>query len=176
MTKKQLIAKAKLRIRKTSSDMLDEDVGQLVEVALADLKRIGVHSSYLDEADIKDPLIIEAVLLYCHANFGSPDNQTQLLASYNAMCTKIKLLIKKNQTEYQETEVIASINPVGRDEFAAAGQLGYKATSQLEVWDFEYDGQTEVSIDGKRYAVYRTYGPKSNGKTELYIAERVGKG
>ena len=75
MTKEQLIAKAKLRIRKTSSDMLDEDVGQLVEVALA---------------DIKDPLIIEAVLLYCHANFGSPDNQTQLLASYNAMCTKIK--------------------------------------------------------------------------------------
>ena len=55
MTKEQLIAKAKLRIRKTSSDMLDEDVGQLVEVALADLKRIGVHSSYLDEADIKDP-------------------------------------------------------------------------------------------------------------------------
>ena len=47
-------------------------------------------ASYLDEADIKDPLIIEAVLLYCHANFGSPDNQTQLLASYNAMCTKIK--------------------------------------------------------------------------------------
>lgn len=35
-------------------------------------------------------VIIEAVLLYCHANFGSPDNQTQLLASYNAMCTKIK--------------------------------------------------------------------------------------
>lgn len=91
MTKEQLIAKAKLRIRKTSSDMLDEDVGQLVEVALADLKRIGVHSSYLDEADIKDPLIIEAVLLYCHAIFWEArDNQTQLLASYNAMCTKIK--------------------------------------------------------------------------------------
>ena len=138
MTKEELIAKAKLRIRKTSNDMLDEDVGQLVEVALADLKRIGVHSSYLDTTDIKDPLIIEAVLLYCHA--------------------------------------IATINPVGRDEFAAAGQLGYKATSQLEVWGFEYDGQTEVSIDGKRYAVYRTYGPKTNGKTELYIAERVGKG
>lgn len=90
MTKEELIAKAKLRIRKTSNDMLDEDVGQLVEVALADLKRIGVHSSYLDTTDIKDHLIIEAVLLYCHANFGSPDNQTQLLASYDAMCTKIK--------------------------------------------------------------------------------------
>lgn len=90
MTKEELIAKAKLRIRKTSNDLLDEDVGQLVEVALADLKRIGVDGSYLDEADIKDPLIIEAVLIYCNANFGSPDNQTQLLASYDAMCTKIK--------------------------------------------------------------------------------------
>ena len=90
MTKEQLIAKAKLRIRKTSSDLQHEDLGQLVEVALADLKRIGELSSYLDVADIKDPLFIEAVLLYSHANFGSPDNQTQLLASYNAMCTKIK--------------------------------------------------------------------------------------
>ena len=62
MTKEELIAKAKLRIRKTSNDMLDEDVGQLVEVALADLKRIGVHSSYLDTTDIKDPLIIEREL------------------------------------------------------------------------------------------------------------------
>lgn len=84
------LLKIALQEQSAVTHMLDEDVGQLVEVALADLKRIGVHSSYLDEADIKDPLIIEAVLLYCHANFGSPDNQTQLLASYDAMCTKIK--------------------------------------------------------------------------------------
>ena len=87
----------------------------------------------------------------------------------------VKLLIKKNQAEYLETEVIAKINPVGRDEFAAAGQLGYKAAFQLEVWDFEYAGQTEVSIDGKRYAIYRTYGPRPDGKTELYVEERAGK-
>lgn len=85
------------------------------------------------------------------------------------------MLIKKNQAEYLETDVIAKKNPVGRDEVTAAGQLGYKATFQLEVWDFEYSGQTEVSIDGKRYAIYRTYGPKKNGKIELYVAERVGK-
>lgn len=87
----------------------------------------------------------------------------------------IKLLIKKNQTEYEETDVFATINPVGRDEFAAAGQLGFKATFQLEVWGFEYTGQTEISINRKRYAVYRTYGPKKNGKIELYVAERLGK-
>jgi len=43
MTKEELISRAKLRIRKMSKDALDGDVGQLVEVALADLKRIGVH-------------------------------------------------------------------------------------------------------------------------------------
>lgn len=87
----------------------------------------------------------------------------------------IKLLAKKNQTEYEETEVVAKINPVGRDEFAAAGQKGHKAEFMLEVWAFEYSGQKEAMVNGERYAIYRTYGPKPNGKTELYAAERAGK-
>ena len=88
MTEEELIAKAKLRIRKTSSDELDEDVGQLVKVALADLKRIGVHQTYLQ--DISDPLIIEAALLYAKANFGNPENHAELMESYDMICTKIK--------------------------------------------------------------------------------------
>ena len=52
MNKTELIAKAKLRLRKMSADTLDEDVEQLINVALADLKRIGVHSSYLDPKNI----------------------------------------------------------------------------------------------------------------------------
>ena len=44
---------------------------QLINVALADLKRIGVHSSYLDPENITDPLIIEAALVYAKANFGN---------------------------------------------------------------------------------------------------------
>lgn len=87
----------------------------------------------------------------------------------------IELLVKKNQTEYEKTPIIAEVNPVGRDEFAAAGQNGYKASFMLEVWEFEYTGQSEAIIDEKKYAVYRTYGPKDSGKIELYIAERVGK-
>lgn len=87
----------------------------------------------------------------------------------------IKLLEKKNQKEYEENEVIAKINPVGRDEFSAAGQKGYKAEFMLEVWAFEFSGQKEVIVDGERYAIYRTYGAKSNGKIELYAAERAGK-
>lgn len=92
MKKDELIAKAKIRIRKMSTDILDEDVGQLVEVALADLKRIGVDGSYLGKngRSINDPLIIEAVLMYCKANFGTPDNQERLMEAYEMMCTKIK--------------------------------------------------------------------------------------
>lgn len=90
MTEKELIAKAKLRVRKTSNDVLDEDVGQLVAVALADLKRIGVHQDYLDPENITDPLIIEAALIYTKANFGNPENHNELMASYDTICTKIK--------------------------------------------------------------------------------------
>lgn len=88
MTKKELIEKAKLRVRKMSTDKLDDDLGQLVEVALADLSRIGVCESHLK--NISNPLLVEAVLLYASANFGSPENREDLMASYDMMLTKIK--------------------------------------------------------------------------------------
>lgn len=90
MTKQELIDKAKIRVRKSSADDLDQDVGQLVEVAMEDLKRIGVHESYLNENEIKNPLIIEAVLVYTDANFGNPENHSDLMESYNMILTKIK--------------------------------------------------------------------------------------
>lgn len=88
MNKTELIAKAKLRLRKMSADTLDEDVEQLINVA--HLKRIGVHSSYLDPGNITDPLIIEAALVYAKANFGNPENHGELMAAYDMICTKIK--------------------------------------------------------------------------------------
>lgn len=89
MTESELIATAKMRVRKLSDDDLDNDIGQLVRVALADLKRIGVdYDTYL--VDPSDPLIVEAVLLYVQANYGNPDNREQLAAAYDMMCTKIK--------------------------------------------------------------------------------------
>ncbi|MCI8709054.1 MAG: hypothetical protein HFG98_05865 [Dorea sp.] len=88
MTKDELVLKVKLRVRKMSADKLDEDVGQLVGVALADLSRVGVHESYLK--DIENPLLVEAILLYASANFGSPENRDALMASYDMMLMKIK--------------------------------------------------------------------------------------
>lgn len=88
MVKEELVEKAKLRVRKMSTNKLDEDVEQLVEVALADLSRVGVGKDYLE--DIENPLLVEAVLLYTNANFGSPENRAALMGSYDMMLTKIK--------------------------------------------------------------------------------------
>lgn len=88
MRKGELVKRAKLRVRKMSTDKLDKDIRQLVDVALADLSRIGVHESHL--GSIENPLIVEAVLLYVSANFGTPENRDKLMASYDMMLTKIK--------------------------------------------------------------------------------------
>ena len=78
--------------------------------------------------------------------------------------------------EDARTEVFAEVDPVGRDEFEAAGQNGMKAEYKFTVWAAEYDGQEEVEYDGQRLSVYRTYGARRDDKTELYTAERAGNG
>lgn len=88
MTVDELLSAAKLRVRKTASDALDEDVKRLVDTALTDLKRIGVNSSWLTTPD--DPLIVEAVLSYVKANYGISDNYDTLIGIYNMVLTKIK--------------------------------------------------------------------------------------
>lgn len=88
MVTQELLNAAKLRLRKTRSDILDEDVKQLCEVAIADLKRIGVADKHL--SDIADPLIKEAVLTYANANYGNNPDREKLMLSYDMILTKIK--------------------------------------------------------------------------------------
>lgn len=75
-----------------------------------------------------------------------------------------------------KTGVFAEVDPVGRDEYEAAGQMGMKAEYKFTVWAAEYDGQEEVEYNGKRLSIYRTYGARRDDKTELYTAERAGNG
>ena len=85
MANVSLVEAAKLRIRKMSTDALDDDVEQYVEFALADLKRIGVPSEDLEPPDA---LLTEAVLTYVQANFGGVNSS--LMQSYDMILTKIK--------------------------------------------------------------------------------------
>lgn len=75
-----------------------------------------------------------------------------------------------------KTTVYAEVDPVGRDEYEAAGQMGLKAEYKFTVWAAEYDGQDEVEFDNKRLSIYRTYGARRDDKMELYAAERAGNG
>lgn len=88
MTKAELLAAAKLRVRKSTVDGLDDDVTRLVDTALTDLERIGVHKSWL--AAPEDPLIVEAVLAYVKANYSISDQYEMLISVYNMTLTKIK--------------------------------------------------------------------------------------
>lgn len=88
MITQELLSAAKLRLRKTQSNILDGDIEQLAEVAIADLKRIGVSDRFL--TDCADPIVKEAILTYINANFGNNPESERLTASYNMLLTKIK--------------------------------------------------------------------------------------
>ena len=88
MVTPELLNAAKIRVRKTSSNILDEDIKQLAEVAIRDLERIGVADIYLSACT--DPLIREAVLTYVNANFGANPDREKLMSSYDMLLIKIK--------------------------------------------------------------------------------------
>ena len=102
MTKAELLSAAKLRVRKSATDSLDDDVQRLIDTALTDLERIGVKSSWLTTP--KDPLIIEAVLSYVKANYSIADNYETLIGVYNMVLTKIKGDLKYFNTDAPEDE------------------------------------------------------------------------
>ena len=88
MVTPELLNAAKVRVRKSASDVLDEDIKQLAEVAICDLERIGVSPVYL--AACTDPLIREAVLTYVNANYGANPDREKLMSSYDMLLIKIK--------------------------------------------------------------------------------------
>lgn len=88
MIKEDLIGAAKLRVRKTKTNVLDNDIRQLISVAIADLRRIGVSERFL--TDCEDPLIREVILTFVKANYGNNPDSEKLLAAYNMLLIKIK--------------------------------------------------------------------------------------
>jgi hypothetical protein len=89
MTIEELYSAARLRVRKTIKDALDEDVQRLVDACVADLKRIGVHESWISAPT--DPIIIETVLSYVRANYSVDTSQYPILSGiYDMNLTKLK--------------------------------------------------------------------------------------
>lgn len=74
----------------------------------------------------------------------------------------------------KRTAVFAKQRSVGLKEFSAAAQMGLRAELVIEVWSFEYGGEEEAELWGRRYFIYRSY--KSGDRTELYLTKRSGIG
>ena len=89
MSYEELVNAAKLRARKVSNDVLDEDVKTHVDFALADLKRIGVNEEKFLKVP-SDPLIVGAVLAYVKAYYCMDAYHEKWLECYNTTLTKIK--------------------------------------------------------------------------------------
>ena len=70
-------------------------------------------------------------------------------------------------------KVMAYVTSVSLDEFMQAGQIGLKPEYRLLVWSHEYEGETNLTMGGIRYSIYRTY-KRPDGRTEIYVERRSG--
>lgn len=72
-----LINDVKMALRVTTT-AFDSEITDLIDAAVADLGIAGV-----EVIDTADALVKRAVITYCRANFGSPEEYERLKASYD---------------------------------------------------------------------------------------------
>lgn len=91
-----MLEKVKLALRITT-DAFDSEIEDLIEAALADLRLAGVIND-----DETDPLITRAVITYCRANFGQPDDYDRMKASYDEQ--KAQMQMATGYTDWGELD------------------------------------------------------------------------
>ena len=89
-----MLEKVKLALRITTA-AFDNEIKDLISAALADLGIAGVEN-----ADESKPLIIRAVITYCKANFGEPDEYDRLKSAYDEQ--KAQLQMATGYTDWGE--------------------------------------------------------------------------
>ena len=97
---------------------------------------------------------------------------------FTDVCSLISVEITKDQDGYdvnKETsrEVFCSVaEGVSRSEFYDAYKAGIQLSATFEVFDLDYEKETELEYDGTRYSIIRTY-PTGYGTIELSCSEVV---
>ena len=71
-------------------------------------------------------------------------------------------------------EIFARMDSVGRSEFYAGGERGFRPELRFTVFQAEYQGESELVWDGTAYDVYRTYQVPGTDDLELYAQRKVG--
>ena len=84
--------KAKLALR-VSTDAFDNEIDTLIDAAIADLDIAGVNVTNAQE-DANNPLLVQAITLYCKLYFGEPERAEtwdRLKAAYDEQKTRLSL-------------------------------------------------------------------------------------
>ena len=89
-----MLEKVKLTLRITTT-AFDGEIEDHISAALADL---GIAGVITEEQD--DPLITRAVITFCKANFGEPDEYDRLKAAYDEQ--KAQLQMATGYTDWGE--------------------------------------------------------------------------
>ena len=80
-----MLESIRLSLRLTASNF-DEEIKQLIAACKADLKLAGVLC-----INDKDPLILQAVTMYCKGHFGYDDIKDSYLRTYEMLKTTLTL-------------------------------------------------------------------------------------
>lgn len=91
-----LLTDVKTALRVTTNS-LDSDITLLINAALADLHLVGINGDTVIDTTA-DPLIQRAVITFCRANFGQPDDYDKMKASYDEQ--KAQLWMATGYTEF----------------------------------------------------------------------------
>lgn len=73
-------------VRVTQTEAAEAEVTALIRAAVVDLSRQGV-----DEVDLSDPLIIDAVKLYVKANYGYDKDAERFMRAYEGLSASLAL-------------------------------------------------------------------------------------
>lgn len=96
----------------------------------------------------------------------------------DAVCTLISKTFTQDEVGFPVAtdttyETFCQVQSVSRAEFFNAGKAGLTPEYVFTVNAVEYDGQSEVEYEGKRYTIYRTYRTDED-MMELYAEYRSG--
>lgn len=100
------------------------------------------------------------------------NNQTKIdLIAIETEKDQINQIIEKRRTT---ASVFAEVLSVSQSEFFEGGRLGFQPELKIVMYDFEYNDEKIVRVNGKLYSVYRTYYIIGSDRVELYLEERGG--
>ena len=95
----RMLAPVKLALRVTT-DAFDTEIEGHIDAALLDLDLAGVSVSNAD-IDANQPLILQAVKLYCKLHFGEPDRVEawdRLKAAYEDLKVALSMSVRYRKT------------------------------------------------------------------------------